>query len=158
MWNVGTCRSDAKGDYDVVPKRLAKFGLGVVEDKTKLMPFNRSAKSRFAFLGFEFYWGRNRNGATVLKRRTDRKKYRVALASFKAWRQENRRLPKLVLFAKLNRKLRGYWKYYGIRGNYKSLNDHFHHVKHTCLSGSTGVARNAVTPGQVLQHCSKTLN
>jgi hypothetical protein len=28
-------------------------------------------KSRFSFLGFEFNWRRNRNGATVLKRRTD---------------------------------------------------------------------------------------
>jgi hypothetical protein len=43
----------------------------VAEAKTKLIPFNRSAKSRFAFLGFEFYWRRNRNGATVLKWRTD---------------------------------------------------------------------------------------
>jgi RNA-directed DNA polymerase len=122
---------DAQRFYDVLPKRLAKFGLEVAEDKTKLMPFNRGAKSRFAFLGFEFYWGRNRNGTTVLKRRTDRKKYRAALASLKAWCQENRRLPKPMLFAKLNRKLRGYWNYYGIRGNYESLNDYFHHVKHT---------------------------
>ncbi len=122
---------DAQRFYDVLPKRLAKFGLEVAEDKTKLMPFNRGAKSRFAFPGFEFYWGRNRNGTTVLKRRTDRKKYRAALASLKAWCQENRRLPKPMLFAKLNRKLRGYWNYYGIRGNYESLNDYFHHVKHT---------------------------
>lgn len=27
-----------------------------------------------------------------------------------------------------------------------------------CLSGSTDVVRDAVTPGQVSQHCSKTLN
>jgi RNA-directed DNA polymerase len=38
-------------------------------------------------------------------------------------------LPKPVLFAKLNQKLRGYWQYYGIRGNYKSLHDFFHHIR-----------------------------
>jgi hypothetical protein len=37
------------------------------------------------------------------------------------------------LFAKLNRKLRGYWNYYGIRGNYKSLGDYFYFAKSILL-------------------------
>jgi len=66
---------------------------------------------------------------TVLKRRTDRKKYRAALANFKAWCQESRGLRKPVLFAKLNQKLKGYWNYYGLRGNYESLNDYLQDIK-----------------------------
>lgn len=120
---------DAQRFYEVLSKRLAKFGLEVAPEKTQQLPFQRGVKARFTFLGFEFYWGRNRFGRTVLQRRTDRKKYRAALAGFKAWCRENCRLPKPLLFAKLNRKLRGYWNYYGIRGNYESLNDFFHHAK-----------------------------
>ncbi|MCP3868530.1 MAG: group II intron reverse transcriptase/maturase, partial [Gammaproteobacteria bacterium] len=65
----------------------------------------------------------------VLKRRTARKKYRAALANFQVWCHENCRLPKKELFAKLNSKLRGYYNYYGIRGNYDSLYDFYYHVK-----------------------------
>jgi len=121
--------SDAQRFYEVLPKRLAKFGLEVAEDKTQLLHFHRGSKSRFCFLGFEFYWGRSRFGKTVLKRRTDVKKYRAALANFKVWCQESRGLRKPVLFAKLNQKLRGYWNYYGIRGNYESLNDYLQDIK-----------------------------
>jgi hypothetical protein len=32
------------------------------------------------------------------------------------------------LFAKLNSKLRGYYNYYGIRGNYDNLQNFFHHA------------------------------
>ena len=121
--------SDAQRFYEALPKRLAKFGSEVAGDKTQLLHFHRGSKSRFCFLGFEFYWGRSRFGKTVLKRRTDRKKYRSALANFKAWCQESRGLRKPVLFAKLNQKLRGYWNYYGIRGNYESLNDYLQDIK-----------------------------
>jgi RNA-directed DNA polymerase len=121
--------TDAERFYGVLPKRLAKFGLEVAADKTQLLEFCRGSKLRFCFLGFEFYWGRGRIGRTVLMRRTDRKKYRSAIANFKAWCQENRGLRKPVLFAKLNQKLRGYWQYYGVRGNYKSLNGYLQDIK-----------------------------
>ena len=121
--------SDAQRFYEALPKRLAKFGLEVAADKTNLLRFDRNSKQRFEFLGFEFYRGKGRQGYNVLQRRTSRKKYRAALASFKAWCKDHCRLPKPVLFAKLNRKLRGYWQYYGIRGNYESLHDFFHHVR-----------------------------
>jgi len=125
--------SDAQRFYEVLPKRLAKFGLEVAVDKTNIIRFDRKSKARFEFLGFEIYWGKGRRGNIVLKRRTSRKKYRAALASMKAWCRKHCRLPKAVLFAKLNRKLRGYWNYYGIRGNYESLGDYFYHTKKTLL-------------------------
>ena len=78
------------------------------------------------FLGFEFRWGLGRWRKPVLKRRTARKKYRAALANFQVWCHENCRLPKKSLFAKLNSKLRGYYNYYGIRGNFDSLHDFFY--------------------------------
>ena len=121
--------SDAQRFFEALPKRLAKFGLEVAADKTKMLQFGRNSKQRFEFLGFEFYRGKGRQGFNVLQRRTSRKKYKAALANFKAWCKSHCHLPKPVLFAKLNQKLRGYRQYYGIRGNYDSLHDYFHHIR-----------------------------
>jgi group II intron reverse transcriptase/maturase len=120
--------SDAQRFYEALPRRLAKFGLEVAAEKTHILHFGKQSKRRFEFLGFEFYWGRGRWG-TVLKRRTSPKKCRAALASFKAWRQDHCRLPKPVLFAKLNLKLRGCWNYYGVRGNCDRMGDYFYQIK-----------------------------
>ena len=38
-------------------------------------------------------------------------------------------MPKKILFAKLNRKLVGYYNYYGVTGNFKSLNSFVYQVK-----------------------------
>ena len=124
---------DAQRFYKVLPERLAKFGLEVAAEKTNIIQFDKKSKHRFEFLGFEIYWGKGRWGRQVLKRRTSRTKYRAALANFKAWCKDHCRLPKVLLFAKLNRKLRGYWNYYGIRGNSESMNDYFYHIKHILL-------------------------
>ena len=47
---------DAKAVMEVLPKRLAKFGLELAEDKTRILPFGRykGTKEKFDFLGFMF--------------------------------------------------------------------------------------------------------
>jgi len=125
--------SDAQRFYEALPKRLAKFGLEVAEDKTNILRFDKNSKQRFVFLGFEFYWGKGRWGNIVLKRRTSREKYHAAIANFTAWCRKHCRLPKDKLFAMLNRKLRGYWNYYGIRGNAQSLSEYYYIVKRILL-------------------------
>lgn len=124
--------ADAERFYEVLGERLGKFGLAVAAEKTNLLwfsPVNWKASSAFEFLGFEFRWGLGRWCKPVIKRRTARKKYRAALANFRQWCHKNCRLPKKELFAKLNSKLRGYYNYYGIRGNYDSLQNFFHQAK-----------------------------
>jgi group II intron reverse transcriptase/maturase len=125
--------TDAQRYYEALSKRLAKFGLEVAPEKTNILPFSRSSKSRFDFLGFEFYWDKGRKGYNVLKRRTSRKKYKAALASFSQWCKKHCRLPITLLFTKLNQKLRGYWNYYGIRGNYESMSDYYYHIRFILL-------------------------
>jgi len=120
--------SDAQRFYQALPQRLAEFGLEMAPEKTNLIRFDKDAKTHFEFLGFEFRWGLNRWHRMVLKRHTARNKYRASIASFKQWCKDHCRLPKAELFAKLNGKLRGYWNYYGIRGNYESLSDYFYHI------------------------------
>ena len=122
---------DAKRFYEVLSKRLTCYGSQVAEDKTRIIEFSHCkarAKSKFDFLGFEFRWGVNRWGKPTLKRRTSREKLRASLAKFKVWFRKYSGLPKETLFTKLNRKLRGYYNFYGIRGNSKSLGRFAYHV------------------------------
>ena len=121
-------QDDAERFYRVLGERLGKFGLEVAVEKTRVIPFHRdppSGKSRFDFLGFEFYWGKDRGGRPHLKRRTSRKKLKASLNRFAAWCRENRNLRLMTLFKLLNAKLRGYFNYYGVVGNYASLNQFF---------------------------------
>ena len=125
-------KKDAERFFKVLPKRLAKFGLAVAPDKTKILRFSRFEKERnesFDFLGFEFRWGLSRKGKHSLQKRTSRKKFKNSLKSFKDWVRENRslRLPDIVVG--INRKLRGYYNYYGVIGNYDSLAEFFYHIK-----------------------------
>ncbi len=129
--------ADAERFYHVLGKRLGKFGLEVAAEKTNLLrfsPLNWKTSGAFEFLGFEFRWGLGRWRKPVIKRRTVRKKYRASLAEFQKWCRENCRLPKWKLFSKLNSKLRGYYNYYGIRGNGTSLFNFFYHAKRILFS------------------------
>ena len=123
---------DAKRFYKALGQRLERYGLQVAEDKTRIIEFSHCkvrVKTKFDFLGFEFRWSVTRWGKPQLKRRTSRDKLRASLAKFKEWLKKNVRIPKKILFAKLNRKLRGYYNYYGVRGNYKSLSSFVYRVR-----------------------------
>ena len=130
---------DAQRFYEALEKRLNKFNLEVAENKTHLLVFSRSKirnGSSFNFLGFEFRWGlnrriNNRSRIAIIKRRTSREKLYASLVNFKVWLKKSSRLPKNILFAMLNRKLRGYYNYYGIIGNYKSLGSFVYRVTQT---------------------------
>jgi len=116
--------SDARRFYEELPERLGKFGLSVAPEKTRIVRFTRfepTGKNRFAFLGFEFRWGRSRQGKPIVKRRTDPKRLRRAIAAFTDWIRKHRHLPLPELMRKLRAKYRGTWNYYGLIGNGKSL-------------------------------------
>jgi group II intron reverse transcriptase/maturase len=121
-------RADADRFYQVLGKRLGKFGLELSTEKTRVIPFSRlsqAGETSFDFLGFEFRWGKARHGKDHLKRRTSRKKLRNSLRQFTEWCKQNRHLRLHELFSQLNAKLRGYYNYYGVHGNYESLQQFF---------------------------------
>jgi RNA-directed DNA polymerase len=122
---------DAQRFYKALIQRLARFGLEVAEDKTQSIEFSHCkarAKTKFDFLGFEFRWSVGRSRKPLLKRRTSRTKLRASIANFKTWFKKYSGLPKKILFAKLNRKLLGYYNYYGVTGNSQSLSTFVYHV------------------------------
>ena len=122
-------KEDAERLYAALGARLGKFGLEMAPDKTKIISFSRFRKwekTSFDFLGFEFRWGVYGGGRDMIIRRTSRKKFRNALAALTEWCRTHRHLPLKWFFRILNAKLRGYYNYYGVFGNSKSLKAYAH--------------------------------
>jgi len=118
-------KEDAERVYRALAERLEKFGLEVAPEKTQILRFSRfdpGKERRFAFLGFEIYWEKDRKGMPRVKRRTARKKLRAACQRIKEWSRTNRHARGRDFFQGLNARLRGHYNYYGIRVNYASLN------------------------------------
>ena len=123
---------DARRFYKALGLRLGKYGLEVAEEKTRIIRFSRwhlEDDTWFEFLGFEFRWGTNRAGNPKIQRRTSRKKLRNLLKIFTEWCKTNRNMKMTELMYRLNFKLRGYYNYYGVRGNYDSLKLFFEEAK-----------------------------
>ena len=125
-------KQDAARFYREVGKRLGKFGLELAQEKTNIISFSRFRKqenTKFEFLGFEFRWGLDRKGKDIIKRRTAPGKLRKSLSAFTEWCKDMRNKRLRRLFPKLIAKLRGYNNYYGLIGNYDSLNKFFEQSK-----------------------------
>lgn len=120
-------RHEAEAFGLAVQGRLAKFGLELALDKTKILRFGRNGgehNGRFDFLGFEFRWEKSRKGFVIVKRRTSRKKLRGAGERFTEWIREQRHQKLRVLMKTVAQKHQGHWNYYGIIGNSESLSDY----------------------------------
>jgi RNA-directed DNA polymerase len=114
-------------------ERLAKFGLSLHEDKTRLIEFGRlpalARRQRqerhpetFAFLGFTHYCGWTRDGRFIVKHKTQSKRLTHKL---KALRQEAWRLMHAPLTEQhrwYSSVLRGHYGYFGMPHNYRALN------------------------------------
>ena len=123
-------QQEAERFFQALGARLANFGLQLSPEKTRVIPFIplHPAKTSFDFLGFEFRWGRDRKGNPHLKRRTSRKKLQASLKRFTQWSRDHRNLRLKELLPLLNIKLRGYYNYFGVHGNFASLAQFFHQV------------------------------
>jgi len=126
---------DAQRFYEVLGKRLGKFGLELSAEKTQIIPFSAKAlgQSSFDFLGFEFRWGKDRKGKPHVDKRTARKSLRKSQKRFSLWCKENRHRKIPELFKALNAKLRGYYNYFGVYGNLPSLNAFYLHAIRTLM-------------------------
>lgn len=125
---------DARRVFDVLGKRLERFGLTLHPEKTRLVRFTRptgkggsgphdksSGPGTFDLLGFTHYWGRSRKGRWVVKRRTSRKRFSGALRQLARWCRMARHLPIREQHRLLVQKMRGHFAYYGITGNADAL-------------------------------------
>jgi group II intron reverse transcriptase/maturase len=124
--------ADAKRFQKELEERLAKFGLEVSPEKTKVIEFGPLAATKaerrgnkpdsFDFLGFTHYCSRTRDGRRFrMKRTTSRKKFSAATRKFKDWLKANRTRPTPELMAKVSVRLQGHYAYYGVTDNSKGI-------------------------------------
>lgn len=111
-------QDDATEFYQELGERLGKFGLTLSPEKTNIIEFRKS-RNAFDFLGFEFRLAKTRK--RMIRIRTSRKKLQGSKKNVKEWCKKARNMPINELFRVLNMKLKGYFNYYGIWGNYRSL-------------------------------------
>jgi hypothetical protein len=118
--------SDAKRMMEVLPKRFNRFKLNLHPEKTRLIPFGKpprcgKPKGTFDFLGFTFYWAKSLKGNWVIKKQTARKRRNRFMRMLWNWCKENRHDSLDKQHGMLCSKLRGFYQYFGVRGNYKVL-------------------------------------
>jgi RNA-directed DNA polymerase len=116
---------DAKKVNRALPKRMGKYGLTIHPEKSKLMrstPYGKPKPSTFDFLGFTHYWGKSQKGKWVVKRKTRQKKMQSIIQNLRDTCKIHKH-EKLIEQGKvLKSKLRGLYQYFGIRGNFVSIN------------------------------------
>jgi len=120
---------DARRVLAVLAKRVARFGLALHPDKTRLVCFQRprSGKLRegqsgsFDYLGFTHYWGQSRRGNWVVKQKTAKDRLARAVERIHAWCRAVRHRKLREQHRALAQKLIGHYGYYGITSNFRAL-------------------------------------
>jgi len=125
-------RAEAERFLQEFAERLAKFGLELHPDKTRLIEFGRFAQANrqargegkpesFAFLGFTHSCGINSKGRFTIWRQTVRKRLEAKLQQVKQTLQRRMHEPVSLVGEWLGRVLRGYYQYHAVPGNQASL-------------------------------------
>ena len=131
-----TSEEDARRVMEVLPKRMAKHGLSLHPEKTRLVRFAPKRRDdddddpgTFDLLGFTHYWGTSRKGTAVIKRKTASKRLRRALTRISQWCRAHRHDRLREQHRALVRRVRGHYGYYGITGNARWLSAFRHAVE-----------------------------
>jgi RNA-directed DNA polymerase len=125
-------KEEAEKVLELLEERLNKFGLDLSKEKTRRIEFGRYARvnaekqgrkpDTFDFLGFTHYCDESRKGSFKVGRKTKGKKLNVKLKELNEWMKAVRNMVELKDWWKvLEAKLRGHYEYYGISGNYDSM-------------------------------------
>lgn len=134
---------DAQRFLEVLPKRLAKYGLTLHPEKTRLVDFRRpdtraegspddgdarTGSATFDLLGFTHYWARSHKGYWVVKQKTAKDRFQRALKRVANWCRRHRHEPVREQWAALRPKLLGHFGYFGITGNFQALHSFWYRV------------------------------
>ena len=130
-------RDDAERVMAMLGERLARFGLELHPDKTRLVDFRRPPRSQtsgkgrgtFDFLGFTHSWRRSRRGYWHMVSTTRIARLRRAKKAVDDWCRRHRHWSVPAQHAALVRRLRGHFNYFGIRCNERSLGLLVHSAK-----------------------------
>ena len=126
-------QKDAEAIQKALKGRLNKFSLELAEDKTKLIRFGRFARAKalkqgkkkaetFDFLGFTHFNDKDRRGGFKVGRKTIRKRLAAKQREIYQYLKSVRTIKPKQWWQILSSKLRGHYQYYGVSGNYYSIN------------------------------------
>jgi len=126
-------QNDADKIKRALENRFNRFELTLHPDKTRVFSFGRFEKSNsqnrnkkantFDFLGFTHFCGKTRRGYFKVGRKTAMKKFRAKIKELNRWLKSIRNLiPTKEWWQILKAKLRGHFQYYGVSGNYPTIN------------------------------------
>jgi RNA-directed DNA polymerase len=129
-------KDDAQIILGELEARLAKCGLTLSKDKTRLLEFGRNAIQQarqrgerpgtFDFLGFTHFCDTTRRGGFKVGRKTSGKKFRQKVKAINHWLRSIRNyVPLKEWWGILQRKLAGHYGYYGISGNSHGIRDFY---------------------------------
>ena len=117
-------KEDAQRVYQTLPKRFNKYGLAIHPEKTRLLNFtpdNKGEGRTFDFMGFTHYWAKSKRGYDVIKRKTKKAKANKIFKAMYEYCRDNRHLRIREQWTELCMKIRGYYAYFAIAGNFKFL-------------------------------------
>ena len=126
-------RMEAERFLEAFRERLAKFGLELHPEKTRLIEFGRFAAPNrekrgegkpetFTFLGFTRYCGKRRsNGSFIVWRKTAKKRMVAKLQAIKAELRLRMHEPVAAVGAWLRKVVNGYYRYHAVPGNIDRL-------------------------------------
>jgi group II intron reverse transcriptase/maturase len=125
-------RTDAERFLQEFQERLAKFGLEIHPEKTRLIEFGRFAQANrqargegkpetFTFLGFTHYCGVNSAGHFVVQRKSAAKRIRAKLQQLKQELHLKMHEPPALVGQWLKRVVTGHYQYFAIPGNRPAL-------------------------------------
>jgi len=134
-------RTDAERFLEEFRERLARFGLELNAEKTRLIRFGRFAAlnraergqgkpETFTFLGFTHHCGKRRsNGSFIVWRKTAKKRMTAKLQGIKAELRRRMHEPIALIGEWLKRVVLGYYQYHAIPGNLDRLNVFRHRLR-----------------------------
>jgi group II intron reverse transcriptase/maturase len=120
---VFTDEETARSFQTALQLRLREAGLSLNLAKSAIVPFSALApKGVVSFLGFDFYWGKNKQGGRLLKLKTAAKRLHRSMQSFTDWVKATRhKKPLKQLWADARARLSGHFNYFGVCFNEAKL-------------------------------------
>jgi RNA-directed DNA polymerase len=124
------CKEDADRALEVLHKRMARFGLTLHPDKTRLLDFRQPPEKQnggkgpgsFDFLGFTIFWRRSLNGSRwTVAYNTRCARLGRAIRLIQEWCRSHLHLPIEKQHIALVRRIQGHMNYFGVAGNVRSI-------------------------------------
>ena len=122
---------DARRVWEVLPKRMSRYGLTLHPDKTRLVwvgPDRAPSGSESGaeahsldFLGFTMFWGRTFSGRPTVRTQTRSKSLTAALDSIRSFCRRHLHDSLAAQHQVLSQKVRGHYGYFGRPGNSDAL-------------------------------------